>query len=122
VASRTEISTFTVKLDPVLLGRFKAACALRDRSMSEVTREFVAWYVERKEGALSEPPEPQKRPEPPEPQAQTKPPAATPRQPPAESPFKPPPSVVEEEYPPEPPAPAKPQYQSDLLRRMRGQG
>jgi hypothetical protein len=45
----TDLSTFTVKLDPALLARFKAVCAVERKSMSTVIREFCEWYTSEKE-------------------------------------------------------------------------
>jgi outer membrane biosynthesis protein TonB len=100
-----------LRLDDELHRRAKVAAAREGVSLNAVLTDLLRRYVEQAE-------EEQPRPEPPE--RQKKPPASTPQQPPPTSPFQPP--VVEEEVPPEPPAPAKPQYQSDLMRRMREQG
>lgn len=38
-----------ILLDPELRSRFKVVCAKQDRSMADVTREFIAWYTAKKE-------------------------------------------------------------------------
>jgi ParG len=60
MGSEAQISTFTVKIESDLLARFKAACAVQQTSMSDVTRKMVVAYIDQKGEASSAPSEPPK--------------------------------------------------------------
>jgi len=42
-------STLTVRVEPALLTRFQVKCVQQRRSMSDVIRAFIEFYVEREE-------------------------------------------------------------------------